>query len=283
MKKLLLLLFLLLIPLANAQATLKPGSTTFSVASITLTGAGIELQAGFNTTQTSYLNVYWNSYYIGSSNTTIGATCYLNCIPETQDCSSAQQCNYTGYPGPAICTIVNPTYKFTEINNITCKFYNPKYPAVEYKPYPYRTFYPINFEVYYPSVTTTVGKETKLQISVRNIGLFTDKYNVSASTNKPNIIAIDSSTLKTAIGPLTGNSYGSTPQTDSAYVKLVVLASQDAEICFTVNSTTDPSVNPFSKCIPIKSSYASLSDFNFLGIIWIMLISSALILINKTF
>jgi hypothetical protein len=286
MKRLLLVLaFLLFVPFANAQTILKPGFTAFSIDSIALTGAGIELQSIFNPIGTSYLNVYWNAYYIGGSNESIGATCYLNCISESQDCSSAKQCNYTGSQGPAVCAILDPNYDFIKPNNVTCKFFNPKYPTIEYKPYPNRTFYPIKFEVSYPSITTTVGQEAKLQINVRNIGLFTDNYTVNVTNYPSNLVAIDSKTLDSTVGPLTGYSYGSNPQTDSTYINLVVLASIEAEenICIIVNSTSKPSVNSFSGCIPVRSSYASLSDFSFLGIIWIIILSSVLILFNKSF
>jgi hypothetical protein len=286
MKKLLLILsFLFLIPFANAQITLKPGTNYFAVKGIILTGAGIQLQGVFNTTGTNYLNAYWNAYYLGDFNDTMAATCYLNCISETEDCSSAQQCNYTGYPGLGICTLLNPTYKFTEINNVTCKFFNPEQPEIEYKPYPYKTFYPINFEVFYPSITTTVGQSSKLQINVRNIGLFTDNYTVNIVSYPSNIIWINPSSLTTRIGPLTGDSYGSTPQTDYTYVDLRVLATIQTQenICFIVNSTSNSSVNSYYNCIPVRGSMASLSDFSILGIVWIMLISSALILFNKSF
>jgi len=266
---------------ATPATVLKPGYTTFSVDSIGLTGRGIELQAAFTQTGSSYLNVYWNSYFIGGSNASIGATCYLNCMAE-QDCSSAQQCSQTGL-GPAVCTILNPVYKFTEINNVSCRFFNSQYPLIVYKPYPYRTFYPIKFDVFYSPLTTTVGERSKLQVNVKNTGLFKDNYTVKVAGFSPaGTLEIDPSPIP-PIGPLTGDSYESTTQTGFTSINLRVVIAQDANICFTVNSTSKPGVNSFYGCAQVKSSFASLSDFNFLGVVWIMILSSALILINKTF
>jgi len=283
MKIKLLTIFLtltLFFSLANAQIILKPGQTAFEVKSISVS----EIQLLGNP---SYLNVYWNASYIGGTGN-IGATCYLNCNPKLTDCSSAQQCNYTGPTGTAVCTILNPLYLYYDDNLVVCKFFDPAFPGIPYEPYPNKTFRPIKFNVWLSPVTATIGREFDLQINVKNIGLFDDSYSVTVTTPTPNILYLNPQTVQTSIGPLKGDSYLNTPETGFSYAKLTVLADEPC-VCITVNSTARAdilgnynidSTGCQPKCVQIKSKLASLPDFGLLGIVQIILLAGILALVK---
>jgi hypothetical protein len=288
MKAKMLIVFLALIslfPLVEAQTTLKPGQTTFSVQSILV--SAIQLQGN-----PSYLNIYWNATYIGGAGN-IKTICYLNCNPKAADCSSAQNCSYTGPTGSAVCTIINPLYKYYEDNLAVCKFFNPAFPTTPYEPYPNKTFRPVAFNVWLSSATVVIGTPLDLQANVKNIGLFDDSYNVTVSTPTPNILWIDPQTAQTFVGPLKGDSYLSIPETGFSSAGLTVLT-DDPCVCVTANSTaradvlgnynmnvdcSDPA-KPYLKCIKIKSKLASLPDFGLLGIIQIILLAAAVALLK---
>jgi hypothetical protein len=276
MKTKTLIVFLALIslfPLVEAQTTLKPGQTTFTIKSILI--SAIQLQGN-----PSYLNVYWNASYINGTGT-IGANCTLNCNPKAADCSSAQYCSYLGETGVGVCTIVNPTYKYHEDNSIVCKFLDPAFPNATYEPYPNKTFRPMSFNVWLSPATATIGAEFSLQINVKNTGLFDDSYNVTASTPTLNILSINPQTAQTSVGPLKGDSYLNSPETGFSYVKLTVLTDEPC-VCIAVNSTTKADVigsyamdstGCQTNCVQIKSKLASLPDFGLMGIMQIILLA----------
>jgi hypothetical protein len=264
----------------SGETVLKPANTTFTVKKSIQLIAGIQLQG-----IPSYLNVYWNATYVGGTGN-IGTKCYLNCNP-INDCSSAQNCAYSGQTGTSVCTIVNPSYNYYQDNFVACKFFDPSFPDIPYEPYPNKTFRPLSFNVWLSPATTTIGTPFSLQINVKNIGLFDDYYNVSVSTPNPNIISVDPLTANTTIGPLKGDSYLSVPETGFTFSNMRVLfLTSNSCVCINVNSTTKPdilgiynmnSVGCQPNCVQIKSSMASLPDFDWLGLIQIILLAAAIV------
>ena len=190
---------------AQTETVLQPGIATFTLESISLQPVDAEgnpqpVDANDNllglTGNLNYLNIFWNARYFSGTQMDMGVKCYLNCENPGEDietnCAGKQSCSYVGPPGERTCTISNPTYEFKTINKVTCKFYNPAVPAIEYKPYINRTFKPINFEIS-PSTILTVnlGKPFNLPINLKNTGLFTNNYRVNITAFYPNIVSID--------------------------------------------------------------------------------------------
>lgn len=286
MKTKLLIVFLaltLFFPLVNAQTVLEPGEKIFTVKSMII--SALQLQGNYSTTGSYYLNTYWNSSYIVGTGD-IGANCYLNCDPKTTDCSSAQNCSYEGPTGNAVCTIISPSYNFYGDNYVVCKFYDPATPSIPYEPYPNKTFRPVAFSVWLFSVTSTIGKEFSMQINVKNVGLFDDRYNITVSTPTPNILAIQNPGA--FVGPLKGDSYLNVPETGASFTRLTVLTDEPC-VCITVNSTAKADVvgnynmdstSCSANCVKIQSKLASLPDFGFLGILQIILLAGILALLK---
>jgi hypothetical protein len=260
---------LILIPLANAQTILEPGTTTFTTASIVLTG-NISLQG-----TTQYLNIFWNASYSTGFVKDVNVTCYLNCDPETQPCSSAQKCNYLGLSGTGACTITTPSYGYYAANNVTCTFYDPQFPDIPYKPYPNRTFKPIDFEVILPShIDATIGREITPQINMRNKGLLVDNYSVHVYTLSP-LLVIDPSTALVTVGPVNGISYPYQGEIGSSYVKMTLLAASSSPIVVfvEVNSTTKSDIF-WTGSVEVLSKLSSLPDFSWSGIVQIIAIAA---------
>lgn len=276
MKLLLLITFfsLILVNSIKAQTVLNPGTVTFTTESIILTG-DIQLHG-----TEKYLNIFWNASYSPFSTRDMGVACYLNCDPETQDCSFAQQCNYTGPTGIGGCAIINPSYRFYETNLVVCKFYDPRFPDIPYRPYPRRTFKPISFEVFVPSrADAVVGQEITVQVNIKNVGLLVDNYSVHVYTVSP-LLAIDPLTALVTIGPINGISYPYQGEIGSSYVKMTLLAtSANPIVVFVrVNSTTKPDIAWFGS-VEITSRLSSLPDFSWFGIVQIMVIAVVILFI----
>jgi hypothetical protein len=276
----------------SGETVLKPANTTFTVKQSIQLVAGIQLQGN-----TSYLNVYWNaSYIVGSGN--IQVKCYMNCDP-TQTCSRDRNCTYDGAGGIGVCTIINPSYSYDQLNSVYCQFFNPLQPGIPYvdqstgKPYYRKDFKPVDFSIWLSPLTAVVGTPFDLQTNVKNNGLFDDSFNISVSAYPSNLISIDMSAANTTVGPLKGDSYLNVPETDFSLVKVKVQAVMDNScICVNVYSTTRTGVlgnfnvdstncdqynDVNKKCVQVKSKISTLPDFGLLGIIQIILLAAAIV------
>jgi hypothetical protein len=292
--------------LALAEELL-PGETHFEILGIILEPNPPPYEDFTGTSQTlvlygdpSYLNVKWNAHYSDNVDRYIGVECYLNCLNPGKDIQNnciAQKiptnyCNYTSKAGYGFCTIVKPDYLFkNQLNNITCRFYDPSNPEMKYLPYPNRTFYPIYFDIFTTSETsTTVGGRFNLALNVRNLGLFVNNFttnvSVGSGTSDPSLVIIESPTLSTS--QLTYNKIG------KMYPKIVFLSSGKFNIKVLTKAVIDPSTCDLgcasgyecvdNQCwklniIKIGSENYNLPEFGWTGIIQIILLSSILILI----
>jgi hypothetical protein len=298
---LILILFVfMVIPISLSETTLHEGTESITVQRIILTPVpsrpglivqNISVSGDFN-----YLNVFWNATYIPTSTNRIGVNCYLNCPNFTGDldsqCSGYKNCSYIGNQGLASCSIQSPNYIFGFVkNNVTCKFFDPdtninffltneKNPAV--------SFAPLNFTPYVSGLSAVVGKRVSWKISVTNLGLLNDNYTVNI-TGLPNWIIVNPSILNTSTVAYS--------ELTSVYPEVFFINTGSGNIAVFFTSNTDsfvcsPSQNnnctglPNSQCINnkctvilpvvLKSQFNSLPDFDLLGLLIIVILSSSI-------
>jgi hypothetical protein len=304
----LLLISLLIASIAFSQITLLPGETTFRVGSIFLkqlppeedyTGTAQFLGL---TGDLNYLNIRWDAYYYTGEEKDVGVWCYLNCpnplSPIDSNCVGYQNCTYFGPTGKHSCSISLPRYNFTNINNVACRFYDPSNPSIEYLPYPNRTFYSIKFEVSSPAVTISVGEPFTLVINVKNVAFLKSSFTTNISFNP------------SAFSPpvLIENPFSSTEEVSysqiaSSFPRITFLATGNANFEIYSKSNIEPVQNFNTACnsdtdcpafaphcinnrcwakqmVTISAGKKSLPEFDFLGIIFILLIATVLLALN---
>jgi len=191
MKKIILILSLLILPfkISLAQVSLLPANVTFTIYSIELypvsdyTGSTQFIGIFGDKTR---LDILWSAKYNPSLLDPINVTCWLNCKNNTDVtyCYGLQNCSYQGPTGAAACTIFYPKYNYSTINNITCKFFNPNQPSLDFRlpngAYPQRTFYPIKYSVSVAGGTYTIGSLISLPVSFVPYSLIKGNYSAFA-------------------------------------------------------------------------------------------------------
>lgn len=320
MRKTFFVLFFCFISIAFAQTTLEPAETTFTIGTIILeplpsgedftgwVGVPMEYRGIALTGDLNYLKIKWNARYIGEEKD-IGVLCYLNCPnpspPIQESCEGYQNCSYLGPTGKRLCAIEKPEYHFTQINNVTCKFYDPSNPSIEFLPYPNRTFYSIKFDLGAEPATIIVGETFSLQINVKSLGLLISSFTVNLSLmpspfNPPLIIE----------NPLTKTEDLGYAQIGSVFPKVTFLASGKANFEIYSKSNIEPVENFDVSCsrkedckffdlgygydciesrcwaryeLEINSGKKSLPGLNFLSIIQILLIAIIILKITYKF
>jgi len=253
-----------------------------------------------------YLNVQWNASYLDNVEREIVVNCYLNCpnIDIVTDLNaqcaqtSTSHCSYRSLTGYGFCTIVNPGYLFKgQINNVTCSFYNPSDPTMNYVPYPNRTFKPIEFDAYSAlNGSATVGKSVVVPVNVRNFGLFAGNFTSNTSVldpNNANLVFIEN-----PIGLTENLTYNGIGQT---YSRVTFLSAEKINLKVLVKSNLDQTtcsgdsdcnylgsgaecIN--NKCwkkiaIGINPNMSSLPEFNWTGLLQIIIISTVVIFFSK--
>jgi hypothetical protein len=315
MKILILLFLILFFPLVFAQVALQPAEVNFTVTTIILeplattedfTGTSqiLGLQGDLN-----YLNIRWNARYYTEEERDIGVWCYLNCpnvsSPIQVNCKDYQNCTYLGPTGEHSCSISFPNYLFTQINNVTCKFYDPENPEIEYLPYPNRTFYPIKFDLSAEPATITLGEPFTLSINVKSFGLLISNFTVNTSLipspEAPPVI------IENPLASTESIVYG---QTGSVFPKITFLATGKATFEIYSKSNIEPVPNFDTSCnlredcqffdlgygydcidqrcwaryeLQINAGKKSLSEFEIFGFIQILLITTILLILKKEF
>jgi len=252
----------------------------------------------------SYLNVKWDAHYKDNVEREIGVECYLNCPSPSDDiktnCAAYENltnyCSYKSLTGYGFCTIVDPGYLFKgQINNVTCSFYDPSNPDIQYSPYPNRTFKPIDFDVY--SVfggSLTVGEPFVLPANVRNFGLFAGNFtsNISALV-KPHLIYIEN--------PITMIENLKYNDIVEIYSKVTFLSAEKINLKVLVKSNLDRTtcsgsgdcgyLGSGAECIgsacwkrttvEINPRMSSLPEFNWTGLLQIIIISTVVVFFSK--
>jgi hypothetical protein len=270
----------------SAQTSLNP-SQPFGFSTISIVFQNLQFSGTLD-----YLRIYWNTSYIGTAPLSMGVKCYLNCNPLAESCDTrndGQNCTYVGPPGPAVCSIQPVTYNYPldSGNLAVCIFYNPSYPSVQYKKsdgtYPSATIKPIDFQLFISqNFTVTVGRQFSMPISVKNVGVFTDSYNINTNTtfNTENLVDLDPKTTNVTVGPLTGNSFGNYPETFSSLAKILVKSTESPiNIIITANSTTNNTVYR-DRLVQIRAGMSSLPDFGLLGLMQIILLAAAILFLK---
>jgi hypothetical protein len=290
---------------AHAEV-LKPGEANFEILGIIINGSS----PGDDFTGTSqnlalygdlsYLNIKWIAHYADYIEREIGIDCYLNCPNPGNsidtNCmaykNSTNYCNYTALTGYGFCTIVNPNYLFKkEMNSITCRFYDPARMDIKYLPYPNRTFYSTNFDIFATSnESVTVGKPIDLGLNIRNKGLLITNFtsNISAML-KPQFVVIENPVGQT--GQLKYNQIGKLNPT------ITLLSAEKINFMVLTKSDIDPTDCSYEDCangdlcidnkcwtenlVSFSANESSLPDFGFTGLVQIMILSAAAILLIK--
>lgn len=311
--KIFILIFFILIFLPNvtlSQIILPPAEANFTYQSLALVKFGADEIKGYP----EYLDIEWEAYYLTGENQPIGADCYFNCpnaevygatFGPCQNCSSVTYPNLTG-----VCTIKAPNYLIKQLNNVTCRFYNPLDPnkvayveLVDSKvQYPFVTFWPINFNISVStSLTVTVGQTFELPVYIKNLGIIVDSYtvNVTPTGTYAYLATVD------GVSKTDNASYG---EIASALPKITFSSTTPDPVKFRikVKSNTEPRTNLNTSCttdadcsylgdsecyenrcwkiseISIKAGSASLPEFDWLGIFQIMLLATiSLVFVGK--
>ncbi|MDI6798537.1 MAG: hypothetical protein QMD12_00860 [Candidatus Aenigmarchaeota archaeon] len=214
-----------------------------------------------------YFNILLKSSYQPGScspNRTIKVECYVE--------NKEGVCPILIFPGEEhVCTVSSPPYDFGSCDNpegkentASCKFYDPAHPWL----FSWRneTFIPVAFEVtVLPPITLTVGQPFSLPITVKNRGLITDNYTVVVSSNSHLLLVEAGNTTIVSL------KYGESGET---YARINILAAVSASI--DINITSAVSCLNKKITIVIEGGMMSLSEFDFIGVVQIILIAALL-------
>jgi len=238
--------------IVRAQITLQPANATFVVYTIEFSlvddYTGSKQYIGLFGDKTR-IDILWNVNYNPESLDPINVTCWLNCnnSVDVTKCYGFQNCSYQGKTGPASCTIFSPNYNYSTINNITCKFFNPNYPNIEYRTsegtYPQRVFYPIKYSVSVSGGIYQVGRTISLPINFVSYSFLSGNYTglAYADLSYSSFISIDNSYNTTSILKYS--------QIDTVYPKITVIYAGKKMILY-INTTANelPSCNSVDDC-----------------------------------
>lgn len=251
----------------------------------------------------SYMNIKWIAKYSDELDRKIGVSCYLNCLNPGQDIDNncprtpINYCNYTDFTGYGFCTIINPSYLFeNQLNNVTCKFYDPSRPDIKYLPYPNRTFYPTGFQVFTTQPgSITVGQQFILGLNIKSAGMIITNYTANVSV-LPNLQGRISALVENSVSNTTELKYN---EIGKLTPKITFLSAEKVNIKVLTRSNVDPftciedtdctSYGSGAECIDnncwkmniveMTAGTASLPDFNWTGLLQIMILSAGTILI----
>jgi hypothetical protein len=237
---------------AKAQVTLQPTTVSFTVYTIEFypvddyTG-GKQFIGLFG--DRTRIDVLWYVKYNPESSDPINVTCWLNCNNNTDvtECYGLQNCSYQGKTGPAACTIINPNYNYSAINNITCTIINPNYPELDYRlpdgTYPQRVFYPVRYTISVSGGTYLVGRTISFPINFVSYSFLNGNYTGLAYVDPSysSFISIDNSYNTTKILKYS--------QIDTVYPKITVIyAGRKATLYINTTANELPSCNSIGDC-----------------------------------
>jgi hypothetical protein len=210
----------------------------------------------------SYLVVKWDARWYDNSPKDIGVRCYLNCPNPDEDidanCASYQKCEYLGAPGRHSCVIQNPNYLFKDLNNITCKFYNPESPEVDFLPYPQRSFWIVDYQAKVVSeLNPPLGEAYNLLINIKNLGLIPTSFYVNF-TDIQNPLNPTPVVLENNLVVTEKMNYG---ETTLALPRMLVLSSGRLTFQTDVKSNLEPAQS-FSTACNLDSDCPSSLDLN---------------------
>jgi hypothetical protein len=163
-------------------------------------------------------------------------------------------------------------------------------------------FYPVKYMLWSSPSSLSVGTPIDLPIFVENIGLLADTYNITVaySPNQINPSQIDIINSLSQIGRLSTNQIGKS----AATLRLISSTSSSVTLRICAMSLNDANYNPTNTCPPsdcsylvtdyyclsgkcvkcseiiVKTGMASLPEFDWFGLLQIILIASFLVLLK---
>lgn len=163
---------------------------------------------------------------------------------------------------------------------------------IKYLPYPNRTFYSTNFDIFATSnESVTVGKPINLGLNIRNNGLLITNFtsNISAML-KPDMVIIENPVGQT--GQLKYNQIGKLNPTitllsaEKINFRVLIKSEIDPNDCIDNKGCASGDLCIDSKCwtenlISLSANESNLPDFGFIGFVQIMVLSATVILLIK--
>jgi hypothetical protein len=186
-----------------------------------------------------------------------------------------------------------------QLNNVTCKFYDPSRSDIKYLPYPNRTFYPTGFQVFTTqSGSITVGQQFILGLNIKSVGLIFTNYTANVSV-LPNLQGVIPAIVENPVSNTTELKYNEigklTPKitffsAEKANVKVLTRSNVDPFTC--TDNTDCTSYGSGAECIDdkcwkmnvvsITASTNSLPDFNWTGLLQIMILSAIILIVSRS-
>lgn len=300
--------------LSNADTVLGSGNASFTVKPIILSEIPFDIDQNqycgnpdrpqtqnFNLAlvgDPGFLNVRWDAKDPGGIERQIGVNCWLNCVADPDQllsnvnlCAGYQNCSYVGPTGDHSCSIQTPSYNFNSGNNVTCRFYDTLLPSqglvVEN-----RSFYTVDYEVFTPSVSLTVGTDAILPIDVKSFGILPNYY-----TN--NLTALQNSQLVSVSGQFANTANVRCGENGRTFPNIKLLSSGEIPFLILSRSSVDTTVCTVDaecgylsdgpapgRCVSnvcwksydlsIQAGVASLPEYGIVGFAIIILISTFL-------
>ncbi|MEM5766432.1 MAG: DUF2341 domain-containing protein [Candidatus Aenigmatarchaeota archaeon] len=246
----------------------------FEVQPIFLRGEGVYLSGN-----SYHITAYVQAYYPNLSYRKIGMDCYLN----GDEFTATQNCSVQFYPEKGVCSILYPQYlSLTQPNEIKCKIYDPEY-SVYTSTYVNKSFTPLNFSVWFSGYSTLVGEEFSLPVNIKNSGLFTDIYNLTAWIMEGEDLAKINPATKSFLIELNGDAFDphfwnqTGPGTKEVYVKIIILdASSNLHACINTTSLLNQSYS-IQNCIPLQARFKIMYELDLLQILFLVSIATIFI------
>ncbi len=250
-----------------------------------------------------FLNIRWNARDPGGIERTIGVDCWLNCpanatllLGDPSVCNGYQTCSFVGPTGDRACSLQQPSYDFKADNRVSCRFYDPILPSyglvVEE-----RSFRTIDYEVYTPPVTVTVGSPATTPIDVKSFGILQSYYvnNMTALQNQFLVYVKNgqapTSTLKCGEA---GRTFPSVTMLAAIKIPFTVLTKSSVDTntcafdsdCDYLDTATSQAVCMFDACwkrldIDIDANVASLPEYPIHGFLMIVAASTAVFFLAR--
>jgi hypothetical protein len=165
-----------------------------------------------------------------------------------------------------------------------------------------KEFYPVKYNFWSSSISATVGKSVDMPIYVQNLGLLPDSYTVNVTLSQsinPNVIKIENDVSHTEqLPPLQIGKTSATLKLQSATagsITLKIFVTSDSYATYNKNNPcsspsdcsdpNDPGRDIYEclsgKCVRsteiiVKTGMASLPEFDWLGLLQIILLASIL-------
>lgn len=252
-----------------------------------------------------FLNIRWIAEDPAGIERNLGVDCWLvgsSCtVPaavfvETPSVCSNEMCSFRGPTGEHACSIVDPDYEFNGENRVICRFFDLG-DTTKTLESPDRKFKTADYVITVPPIAVTVGDDVRFPINVKSFGILPSFFtnNLTVLGNDGSVIVENGykDTNKVTCGGITET----IPLLKFLIAKNVVISilvhsSADEFSCSTSSQCAYLDNSPFTgvcqqnKCwsrsdIPINAAVTSLSEYNILGFVAIIVAAFAIILFSQ--